>query len=128
MSMKKLVLKLNIHDDKDKQKAIKSVSSFSGIDLISVDMKQSQLTLIGEVDPVEVVSKLRKQWQTDIVMIGPAKEEKGGKQGGGGDSKTEGDKKPPIEIAHVYYGYPYPAAHTSYHIPAEENPNACVIC
>ncbi|GAB2294318.1 hypothetical protein Dimus_028528 [Dionaea muscipula] len=68
-------------------------------------MKQSQLIVNGEVDPVEVVSKLRKQWQMDIVMIGPAKEkeegkEKEGKQGGSGVGKKEGDKNPTMQLAH----------------------------
>ncbi|XP_038709489.1 heavy metal-associated isoprenylated plant protein 39-like isoform X2 [Tripterygium wilfordii] len=39
-----------------------------------MDMKEKKLTVIGSVDPVNVVSKLRKYWQTDIVSIGPAKE------------------------------------------------------
>lgn len=37
-------------------------------------MKENKLTVIGSVDPVDVVSKLRKYWQTDIVSVGPAKE------------------------------------------------------
>lgn len=45
-----------------------------GIDSISMDMKEKKLTVIGTVDPVNVVSKLRKYWQTDIITVGPAKE------------------------------------------------------
>ncbi|XVF22485.1 hypothetical protein REPUB_Repub12eG0176700 [Reevesia pubescens] len=39
-----------------------------------MDMKSMQLTVIGTVDPVIVVSKLRKYWPTNIVSVGPAKE------------------------------------------------------
>ncbi|XP_028769256.1 heavy metal-associated isoprenylated plant protein 39 isoform X3 [Neltuma alba] len=39
-----------------------------------MEMKDRTLTVIGTVDPVHVVSKLRKYWQTDIVSVGPAKE------------------------------------------------------
>lgn len=39
-----------------------------------MDMKEKKLTVIGTVDPVSVVIKLRKYWQTDIVTVGPAKE------------------------------------------------------
>lgn len=41
---------------------------------MSMDMKGKQLTVIGTVDPVSVVSKLRKFWPTNIVLVGPAKE------------------------------------------------------
>ncbi|KAF3441577.1 hypothetical protein FNV43_RR15491 [Rhamnella rubrinervis] len=41
-----------------------------------MDMKGKKLTVIGTVDPVHVVSKLRKYWPTDIVSVGPAVEPK----------------------------------------------------
>ncbi|KAK6158282.1 hypothetical protein DH2020_005596 [Rehmannia glutinosa] len=72
--LQKVVLKILIHDNKEKQKAMKAVSSLSGLESLAIDMKEKKLTVVGDVDPVEIVSKLRKSWHTEILTVGPAKE------------------------------------------------------
>ncbi|KAJ0626346.1 hypothetical protein HanPI659440_Chr01g0011581 [Helianthus annuus] len=57
-----------------------------------MDMKDKKLTVTGDVDPVTVVSKLRKICHTEIVSVGPAKEPEK-KDGGGGDNKKKEDDK-----------------------------------
>ncbi|KAG6529507.1 heavy metal-associated isoprenylated plant protein 39-like [Zingiber officinale] len=138
--MKKIVVKLNLRDGKEKQKAMKVVSTLQGIDSLAIHMNERKMTVIGSVDPVDVVSKLRKFWKTDIVSVGPAKEEKkeepkkeeAKKDEAKEEKKEEGkkdEKKEPHErmIEELLSSY---NSHTStyYFVQSEEeNPNSCSI-
>lgn len=99
-----------------------------------MDMKDKKLTVIGDVDPVDVVSKLRKLWHTDILTVGPAKEpEKKKEEPKKDDDKKDDDKKKDqneqiADLVKAYRAY-NPHLTTYYQVhSAEENPNACVIC
>lgn len=113
---------------------------------MSVDLDDKKLTVIGDVDPVWVVEKLRKKCDTEIISIGPAKEPEKKKKKE--EEKKENPKKeeqkkneaaastsaPPLppnwgdhwrysEFYHSQMRHPY-----YYRSTVEEDPNSCVIC
>ncbi|XP_052208861.1 heavy metal-associated isoprenylated plant protein 12 isoform X2 [Diospyros lotus] len=128
MEKKKVVLRLDAHDEKAWQKAMKTVTRLPGIESLTKDPKDSKLTVIGDADPVVVVCKLRKLFCTEVVTIGPAKEPEKKKE----EPKKEEPKKPdkPIEVkpcrCHPYpcQCHPYSPCFNPYPVYcAVENPN-----
>ncbi|CAD5165117.1 unnamed protein product [Musa acuminata subsp. malaccensis] len=77
--MKRIVVRVGLQGDKDKIKAMKAVCSIEKVASVSADMKQKKLTVIGFVDPIVVVIKLRKSWCTEILLIGLANEPERGR-------------------------------------------------
>ncbi|KAL6320739.1 hypothetical protein AAG906_008739 [Vitis piasezkii] len=133
METKKIILKLEVFDEKAKQKAMKNVSCLLGVTSISMDMKDKKLTVIGDVDPVCVVGKLRKSCHTEMLSVGPAKEpeKKPNKEKPKKEEPKKEEKDPKdqwADLVKACQAYcPYCAPH--YYIRSvEEDPNACVIC
>ncbi|KAI9091054.1 hypothetical protein K1719_028324 [Acacia pycnantha] len=73
----KVVLKvmMTMTDDKTKKKAIEAAADIFGVDSIIADIEEQKLTVIGEMDVVAMVKKLKKVGKVDIISVGPNKEE-----------------------------------------------------
>ncbi|KAK1572464.1 hypothetical protein Q3G72_032961 [Acer saccharum] len=103
---KKTVIKVNIYCEKCKSDVLKAVTKLTGIDQVSVDAEKGTLTVVGNVDPVLVVEKLRKIRKcAEIVTVGPPKPP---------DEKPKPNPNPPLppccndcKYIAVGYGFSY---------------------
>ncbi|KAH7525181.1 hypothetical protein FEM48_Zijuj06G0197800 [Ziziphus jujuba var. spinosa] len=74
--MKRTVVKVNINCQICKSDVLKAVTKLSGIDQVSVDAEKGLLTVLGDVDPVLIVKKVRKIGKAaEVVSVGPPKPE-----------------------------------------------------
>jgi len=82
------------------------------------------MTVIGDIDPVCVVAKLRKLCHTEIVTVGPAKEPEKKKD----EPKKQGDqkKKDQDQVACQAYN-PHMPPYYYVRCVDQDTPNACVI-
>ncbi|KAJ4721789.1 Heavy metal-associated isoprenylated plant protein [Melia azedarach] len=97
--MKKIVVKVNINCQICKTDVLKAVTKLSGIDQLSVDGEKGTLTVIGEVDPVLIVERLRKIGKTaEITSVGPPK-----------PPEPESPKQPPPPLPSCCSGCQYVA-------------------
>ncbi|KAG6742247.1 hypothetical protein POTOM_055537 [Populus tomentosa] len=120
--MMKAVLKCGFNDEKSKKKAMKMVSGLSGVDSVSINMKDKKLTVVGGIDPVSIVRVLRKICHTEIISVGPAKEPEKKKEELG-----EHYEDPLPELVQAYKSYNPQMGTYCYVTSADENPNACAV-
>lgn len=110
-------------------------------------MNEQKLIITGDIDPVEIVAKLRKQWYAEIVSFGPPLEKKTedskfDNEPEKVDTKKDDEEDKRIDEAEQqladlimatqhYYPNPYhQCIQTNYYYryaPQQQYPNTCVI-
>ncbi|XP_073064277.1 heavy metal-associated isoprenylated plant protein 12-like [Primulina eburnea] len=62
-------LKVDVHSDKQKRKAMEKLVNINGVTTVSVDMEEKKFTVEGSMDPIELVAKLRKSWNAELISV-----------------------------------------------------------
>ncbi|KAI6672345.1 hypothetical protein NL676_000251 [Syzygium grande] len=65
------------------------------VDSIAADLTDQKLTVIGQMDTVAVVKKLKKVGKVDLISVGPAVEEKNEEKK---EEKKEDKKEEPPKV------------------------------
>lgn len=86
-----------------------------------MDMKDMKMTVVGDIDVVSIVTKLKRICHTEIISVGPAKEPKKKEELG------EHYEDPVPELVQAYKSYDPQMGTYCYVTSAEENPNACAV-
>ncbi|KAI3679522.1 hypothetical protein L2E82_51264 [Cichorium intybus] len=73
-TIKEIVLGVNLSSQTQKEEVIEALSDLQGIQSIHVDTEGGRLTVIGDLDPVNVVNRVSKIETAHIISVGPAKE------------------------------------------------------
>ncbi|XP_044959752.1 putative cysteine-rich receptor-like protein kinase 20 [Hordeum vulgare subsp. vulgare] len=73
---KKIVVKVELKDDSQCRKALKALSALRGIHVISANPRHGNITVVGEVNPEDVLARLQKKLfpNAQIVAVGPVME------------------------------------------------------
>ncbi|XP_078447827.1 heavy metal-associated isoprenylated plant protein 39-like isoform X2 [Wolffia australiana] len=111
MSEKEIVMRVDVDDDDGRRRAFIAVSVLSGINSISMAMKDKKMKVTGVVDPFRVVDKLKKHWHVEIVHVGP----------------KEADSKSSEETLNTYPPYNPYWTNSYMETRKEEYPSTCVI-
>ncbi|PWA37803.1 Heavy metal-associated domain, HMA [Artemisia annua] len=102
---KKIELKVNMHSQACKTKVLKAVTKVIGIDEVSADLEKQMLIVIGDVDPVCIVARVRKIGKiAEIVSVGPPKK----------PDPPKPNPEPCKDLCQIIYPNPWPVSNDVY--------------
>ncbi|XP_047340416.1 heavy metal-associated isoprenylated plant protein 16-like [Impatiens glandulifera] len=113
----KVLIKVNMNDDKSRSKALKTVVGLSGVESAALQGKErDQLEIVGEgVDSVVLTRLLRKYvGYADLISVGPVPEKKPDQPPATVAAAMEATPQMPV------WAYPYPASSQVYQVRDSE--------
>ncbi|XXG64846.1 hypothetical protein AAC387_Pa05g2690 [Persea americana] len=70
--VQRTVLKVDISCQKCKKKLLRAVSGLQGVDKIEIDAAKGTLTVTGDADPVDIITRTRRTGKAaEVVSVGP---------------------------------------------------------
>ncbi|XP_039164793.1 heavy metal-associated isoprenylated plant protein 41 [Eucalyptus grandis] len=116
--MQRVIIQVDWDSEKSKKKAIKMVSKNQDVESFSVNDEKKQLTLEGEMDPVPLVKKMRKEFPTQIIAMTQISVEAQPQQPRSSpETPYHPNPQPPAPPYWGHDGYHYPQFHPTYGQP-----------
>ncbi|CAH8380650.1 unnamed protein product [Eruca vesicaria subsp. sativa] len=70
--MNKMVVMMDVYDERSKAKIIRTVADFHGVSSITMDSKDGKLTVTGDFDSRKILTKLERRWiNAEMATFGP---------------------------------------------------------
>lgn len=105
-----------MHSQACKTKVLKAVTKVIGIDEVSADLEKQMLIVIGDVDPVCVVARVRKIGKiAEIVSVGPPKK----------PDPPKPNPEPCEDLCQIIYPNPWPVCNDVYGPVVVGYPQSC---
>uniref|UniRef100_A0A7N0US17 HMA domain-containing protein n=1 Tax=Kalanchoe fedtschenkoi TaxID=63787 RepID=A0A7N0US17_KALFE len=133
-----IVIQVFIHCENCAQETKTCIERMKGVQMVTVDVKKKQMTVVGAVEPQYLVDYLHKRAGKHVTVVKHEYQDKEkakkrlAKQYKNGNTNPQGDgeKKKEEKVKDIYYHYP-PQYEPDHLYPClllnDENPEACII-
>ncbi|XP_010473641.1 PREDICTED: heavy metal-associated isoprenylated plant protein 26-like [Camelina sativa] len=126
--MKKMVVTICVYDEGSREKVMRTVASCSGITAITIDPMEGKLTVIGKLDEMQILKKLKRRWHSaKMVSFGPFDAKKEAEAAAAAEKKKKEESERERERMEALYRPICPIHHHHSTIVYDHDHHGCII-